>query len=96
MHLQLRFRSPGHQLHVLANYGRKLLDVRLFNRRNQNAQGTGLHFLLRYRITGAIFGVLIGGKITACLGGYNNVKAFYVMCLEGLLCWSLVIHLKLR
>lgn len=37
-------------------------------------------------ITGAIFGVLIGGKITACLGGYNNVKAFYVMALEGILC----------
>ena len=28
---------------------------------------------------------MIGGKVTACFGGYNNVKAFYIMCVEGLL-----------
>lgn len=37
-------------------------------------------------ITGAIFGVIVGGQISACFGGYNNVKSFYFLFGEGVFC----------
>jgi len=38
-------------------------------------------------ITGPVFGVLIGGYVTAALGGYTTKKAMYYTCLLSIFCF---------
>lgn len=37
-------------------------------------------------ITGPVFGVIVGGNITTCLGGYNSEKAMKLTCLVACGC----------
>lgn len=37
-------------------------------------------------ITGPVLGVVVGGNITTCLGGYNSKRSMKATCIIGFLC----------
>ena len=37
-------------------------------------------------ITGPVLGVVCGGNVTTCLGGYNSKKSMKATCILGFLC----------
>lgn len=37
-------------------------------------------------VTGPVLGVVVGGNVTTCLGGYNSKRSMKTTCILGVLC----------